>query len=239
MILPKTISFDNKENLIKNLSKLKININRRTDGREQDNLEYGVLKKYLLLICDEFKYPINIIKRESPDFIINDNGNLIGIEITEATSEYYQELLTYISKHPEYKFEKRNIQYGRKYTKKELYSLLRPKNSSITGSGWSGDGPEILASNWAYDAFWVKVKKIMKWNNPKDIRILLYDNTPTVTLYMDKFRLYLNQKFSVETSLYNIRCDLLSKDGKYVITNIQNSNKTEIKNKRDNLQDDS
>ncbi len=229
MILPETITIDSEENLINKLSKLEININRRADGREQDSLEYWALKNYLPLIIDEFKYPIKIIKNESPDFVIEDNGSTIGIEITEATSEYYQELLTFISKNPEYNLESCKIKYGRKYTKKELYSIPKLNNSPLSGNGWSGYGPEISASNWAYDAYFTKFEKLIKWKHPKDIRILLYDNTPTGILYADKFKDYLQHKFSNESASKSFRCDILSKSGKYIITDIQDISKSKLK----------
>ena len=229
MILPETISIDSEENLINKLSKLEININRRANGREQDSLEYWVLKNYLPLIIDEFKYPIKIIKNESPDFVIEDNGSTIGIEITEATSGYYQELLTFISKNPEYNLESCKIKYGKKYTKKELYSIPKLSNSPLTGNGWYGYGAEISASNWAYDAYYIKSKKIKKWNTPQNIRILLYDNTPTGILYADKFKDYLHKKFSDELVPKSIRCDILSKSGKYVIIDIQDIFKSKLK----------
>lgn len=229
MILPKAIYLESKEHLVKEFGKLNIYINNRALGREQDSLEYWALKKYLLLILDEFRYPINISKGQSPDFVITYNKNQIGIEITEATSEYYQELLTFISKNPEYNLESCKIKYGKKYTKKELYSIPKLSKSPLSGNGWSGYGPEISASCWAYDAYYNKSKKIKKWNTPQNIRILLYDNTPTGILYTEKFKDCLHQKFSNESAPKFIRCDILSKSGKYVITNIQDIFKSELK----------
>ena len=75
------------------LKNLQINIKPRKEGRNQFSLELWVLKHYLPKIIDDIEFPVKIYKSEKPDFIIEMLESKLGLEVTEATSEYYQKLL--------------------------------------------------------------------------------------------------------------------------------------------------
>ncbi len=201
---------------------LSVEIKHRREGRQQFSLELWVLKHYLPKIVDELDFPMKVYKNESPDFIIETRDSKLGIEITEATSEYYQKLLYQLSYKPNYFLKLNNIQYGKEYTNEELYSFLKPKGTPIYGYGWNGYQCEDFASSWVRDAAQKKVCKIKRWEKDYPVRIVIYDNTPTNDLRMDVLSDYLNKKILMNQELNSHRIDFLSSDGSIILKSIKN-----------------
>jgi len=199
------------------LENLQVVIKPRKDGRDQFSLEMWVLKHYLPKVFDEIIFPAKIFKSEKPDFIIEMPNSKIGIEITEATSEYYQKLLTEFSKKTNYYMQASKIRYGKTYTNEELNSFIQPNGSPLTGYGVSGYRYEFEASCWIFDAAINKIPKIKKWKRNYPVRIVIYDNTPTHNLILDVLSNYLKEKFSKNKELRNHEIDLLTTDGSKVL----------------------
>ena len=199
------------------LKNLQINIKHRKEGRNQFSLELWVLKHYLPKIIDEIDFPVKIYKSEKPDFIIEMLESKIGIEVTEATSEYYQKLLTEFSKKPNHVMQANKIRYGKTYTNEELNSFIQNKSLPLSGYGVNGYRYEIEASCWIFDAANKKIPKIKKCNKNYPIRIVIYDNTPTQSLIIDVLSEYLRDKFSINQISKAYEIDVLTADGSIVL----------------------
>ncbi len=205
------------EDCISYLTNLQIKIKPRKEGREQFSLELWVIRHYLPKILNDISFPAKIYKSEKPDFIIDMVESKIGIEVTEATSEYYQKLLTEFSKRTNEILIANKIRYGKTYTNEELNSFIQPTNTPITGYGVSGYRYEYEASCWIFDAAMKKIPKVMKWDRDYPIRIVVYDNTPTQGLIIKVLSKYLKEKFSGNSVLKKFDIDVLKTDGSIVL----------------------
>jgi len=167
----------------KSLSQIRDDVGSRISGRNQEEKENWVIKRYFLLLSqaeDILAYPIKVLKRESPDYHVTLENEDYGIEVTESTSEYFQALLMESARCPELVHEPDKIRYGQTYTHQELLRMLRPPDAPLTGPGWMGLQAERDAASWARDAVEKKLSKIRLWRQEQaqETRLLLYDNCP-------------------------------------------------------------
>jgi hypothetical protein len=98
------IAFQNKPDMLRKLSDFNWSIPSRTKGRKSEHREKYCLKKYLTQLClnDLLKFPLEIEKDESPDFLItNCDNTTTALEVTEATIEDYQRAKTEFKKRPD------------------------------------------------------------------------------------------------------------------------------------------
>ena len=179
-VMPGHIEANTYEEFVLKLHDVKVSIRSRRDGRQQDQLEYWVIQRYLPLTITKDAGYYHLEKRESPDFELIIDDEIIGLEVTESTCEQFQELLNYVDRNPDLEFEYCNFRYGKEFSKDNLYKLLQPKNSKLTGPGWGGFEPESFASQWARDSAFKKMNRMLKWSYSYKTTILLYDNTPTI-----------------------------------------------------------
>jgi hypothetical protein len=226
--------FENENDLQKVIENLKVKINKRREGREQSSLDLWVLKHYLPTITNEIDFPVRIYQAEEsefPDFVLETNNTKFGIEITEATSEDYQKLLSLMSKTPNSMIDLGHFDYRKsynnEYTFEELKKMIKPKGSKLGGYGYNGYICERYISIYSKDAAKNKVDIIMTWNKPYPVRIVLYENTPKVDCHFNKLIDYLNENIINNDELNNYRVDIVMSNGATILKSIYNFAKSE------------
>lgn len=138
-----------------------------------------------LLGKDRISYPLNLIKREGPDFLLTSNGVQIGIEHTEAVpeNEAHKDALRKKGNGPDAYFIQLHHPGERKKSKKELTAEIK---ANPLGDGWRGDKPE---REWAGAIIHFIDKKVKSMHKDGFERfeqnwLLIYDNwIPRPNLY--------------------------------------------------------
>lgn len=211
---------DNYTKFINAINEIKVQIVKRREGRKQNELELWVIQRYLTKVISKDGDHYKLVKRESPDFELEINGSIKGIEITESTCEQYQQLLSYIDKQSDLTIEMDHFRYGHKFTKNELFRLAKPMGTKLNGPGWGGLQAEVFAAKWARDAALKKIRKMKQWEYINESRVLLYDNSPTTCKNDIEFERILRNVFNDESELSHKKIDLLTSNGSKVIYEI-------------------
>ena len=122
------ITFEDKVDLILKFSEIDCTVPRRELGRKTFHRERESIKTFMeSLACnDKLKYPLTIMKHETPDFIITRKSQFtIGLEHTEATTEQIQQTFAKFerSKQDLYMDNNAGGEYGYRF-KKAARSIL-------------------------------------------------------------------------------------------------------------------
>ena len=166
------IRFGTSSQLTRRLDRGDFVVPGRKQGRRSMHREEHCLRIYLQKTGTSFTYPLSIkrAKPPEPDFLINQSNNLtIGLEVTEATSEEYQELLTEVegtNGSVILDMKPNIVQRGEDYE-------YDPKKD-----GWVGDGPKKAAAGLIFDAICKKVEKLRTYKGGDVYQLLVYCNLP-------------------------------------------------------------
>ncbi len=90
MVLHRHMLTANNKTELENMLKSKdISLPRRSEGRIKEHVERYAIAHLLsaLMGKDQLSYPLELIQRDRPDFILKINGVQIGIEHTEAVPQ--------------------------------------------------------------------------------------------------------------------------------------------------------
>jgi len=128
------------------------------DGRQNVDREMYSLSRYLLARVGRLSFPISAIHAlpgESPDFVLEANGKLVGVEITEAsTSEFHDQL---------------------------VISELEGEYLDHLAPGWPGDTPLITNASLVVSFIRDKAQSLAggKWRSADYHELLIYcENAP-------------------------------------------------------------
>lgn len=139
-----TLIAKSRRSLLRVLSKTNIDVLPRGDGRTKDQVERWVMFRCLATLAkyEKLDYPIILKKRESPDWLLDQDGKKIGCEITEAVS--FDKLRA--ESLPEAGAEDSVIdvslfKHGQEKRSLEELREIASRNK-LTGSGWAGDSVE-------------------------------------------------------------------------------------------------
>ena len=97
------IKLKNREDIQKKFLLIDGSVPARTSGRKAEHRETHCLRIYLTHppATDLLSFPLTVEKTESPDFLIrNSEGFIIGLEVTDASIEEDQQLMTQLEKEP-------------------------------------------------------------------------------------------------------------------------------------------
>ncbi len=155
------MEFDSAQSLMRYFENVGIHVGPRSGPVKgtQDEKELFNLRQYLTTLAtnDELKFPVKVVKSESPDFIITDgDGMARGLEVTEATTQTYQRDLT--------------------LSDRELDD--EPKLVSLGRNGWRSDSAERETCSAILWAMRRKARKIKygKYRSNLQHDLLIYVN---------------------------------------------------------------
>ena len=150
--------------LAQKLAETDISVLPKRSGRTNDQVERWVMYRALatLLSNDLIEYPINLMKRERPDFLLDCGGKQIGCEVTQAVNEEYLKAQTL----PEASSENSVVDVSKfKWgaPKRSLEKLREiASKEKLTGPGWAGNSVEREYAQIVYDVALVKTEKMKK-----------------------------------------------------------------------------
>jgi hypothetical protein len=178
--------------LLKVLAQIDISVPKRGEGRTKNHVEQYAIAHLLSTLAAEnvLSYPLNLAKRERPDFLLTINAKKIGIELIEAVHPYqahktalrgkgYGPDMYFISHHQPEDTEPEKPKMLHKKRIREI-ETNQPYN------GWIGDSVE---KEWADAMLFFIEKKTEKLLNGFDRFeedwLLIYDNwgLPALNIY--------------------------------------------------------
>jgi hypothetical protein len=189
---------ESKTDLLNKLSEINIRVPQRTKGRKTEHTEIWSICRLLSTYANEnlFSFPIEIIHRDKPDFLVIIDTIKIGIEFTEAISEQYARALALRENIQNAVIEPSLFGWSApKRNKDEIIEIINQSSRRLIGLPKTGDSVEIEWVNGIWDCI---VSKLIKLNKNYDKFnknwLLIYDNLPTVALDLSIAIEYLNTR---------------------------------------------
>lgn len=134
---------NNKQELKSALSSMDISVPKRSDGRTKAHTERFAIAHMLsaLLAKNKLAYPLGLIQRERPDFLLRINDSQIGIEHTEAIpqNEAHKTVLRDKVAGPDFYLISHHYPSENKQSAKELIEEIQANKA---GPAWAGDAAE-------------------------------------------------------------------------------------------------
>jgi len=186
--------------LIEKLRSIDISVPRRTMGRKTEHTERYAIVNFLISRVSErqYKYPISIIHRDKPDFLLQTARNSIGIECTEAIPKQLAWAQALMAEHfPDGLYEPEFFRWNSPIrTKAEMMELLSKSQKKLHGVPVYGDGIEKDWANWMHKSICSKTEKL---NSPgfevfERNQLLIYDNLPKAWNNLNKASAILFEK---------------------------------------------
>jgi len=177
--------------LLQKLGRIDVSVPGRTEGRRSDHCETYCICHFLASYAADalLRFPLELVARQSPDFALVMPDGAVGIEVTEAAHEDYSWAMALAEEDPRSVLEPSRFRPGHKIerghgTKPPVGSLDRPLRSL----GCVGNDVE---RNWTQFVVEAVERKRAKRASPSFERfpsnwLLIYDNTPTMALHLDK-----------------------------------------------------
>lgn len=164
------IEFQNESELLSKLSNIDCSVPARTQGRKSGHRERYCLKIYLIQLSQGkfLKFPLRIIKEEAPDFFISGyDGTTTALEVTDASTEDYQQAMAELAKSP----------IGT-LLESDTNKLVKP-GEKLIGNGWKGNSVEIEWVDIILGAIREKTKSLNKphFKTASRYELLIYDNS--------------------------------------------------------------
>lgn len=163
------IEFQNDSELLEKLSSVDCFVPGRTEGRKSSHRERYCLKVYLMHLFQNklLKFPLRIMKKEAPDFLVLCRDGITALEVTEAGAEAYQQAMTELEKSP-----------PETMLESSTHKLVKP-GEKLIGPGWNGNSVEI---EWVAVILNSIITKTESLNQPHfktadRYELLIYDNS--------------------------------------------------------------
>ncbi len=170
------IEFDN------SIEKIDISVPLRSKGRKTEHTERYSLFSFLQNFIDDkyFNFPLKIIHRDKPDFLIETSINYTGIEFTESIPEQLARAQAILEEHfPDGQLEPSFFKWDtQERTKSEILEILRKSQVRLIGQGYTG---RQIEEEWSKGIVECIINKTIKLNkNGFDTFdknwLLIYDN---------------------------------------------------------------
>lgn len=179
-----------KNSLLQILAETDIDVPARTEGRRTEHTEKWIICRLLstLASLNKLEYPVNLIHRDRPDFLLTIGSRNIGIEFTEAISRDFAEYCAPAEREfPDTLVEPGLFRWGvSRLSVQDMRELL--KRGRLQSNGWDGD---IAEEEWALYLESVLRKKLED-SIKENYEILpgrylaIYDNLPMPYVYLGK-----------------------------------------------------
>lgn len=131
----KKVIAKNSHDLLIQLSNIEADVPRRTKGRKTHHTETWIILRFLATcaVSSVWSYPIEIVHRDKPDFLISKPNGAIGLEITEAITEQYAYVFALAEKYvPDAYIEPALfMKDAPQRSKKELLSILEQSRDRL------------------------------------------------------------------------------------------------------------
>lgn len=175
------IHINSAQELIGNLQEIDISVPLRAKGRATEQCERWSICRFLVAFADSnlLSFPIRLVHRDKPDFLLELAQGKVGIEVTEVVPKNYAAINAYRD-HKEIEgpfFPKRHVPGEAKLPKA---NLRQEANSGDLGDKWEGDSAEL---EWANAMKIFVLRKIAKSEESgfelfERNWLLMYDNWP-------------------------------------------------------------
>ncbi|MBU1613594.1 hypothetical protein KKC87_04190 [Patescibacteria group bacterium] len=143
-------------------------------------------------------FPLSVVHRDKPDFLLEMNSLQIGIEHTESTSEQYKWALQLFEEYfPEGFFEPDFFRWGSpKRTRNEILEIISKSQKYLHGDPYFGNSVEKNWVRWMFECIELKTKKLNKVDFEKFSTnyLLIYDNLPQCTNKLELSSKWLYEK---------------------------------------------
>ncbi|WP_431512051.1 hypothetical protein [Variovorax sp. DAIF25] len=170
------------------LSRLDISVPRRSDGRTTEQAErYCIAHLLSSLPSDRMRFPLSVIHRDKPDFLLESGDWRVGIEHTEAVPPNiaHASFLREKGEGPEVYFTPRAVPGEAVRSAAQLREEIR---ADEPGEPWCGDTPE---REWATAMLFSAEAKVSKARHPEfeafgENWLLIYDAWPLPPIKPDR-----------------------------------------------------
>lgn len=176
----------------------------RTKGRKSQHCEKWAVFRLLATWANAnyFSYPIILVHRDRPDFLLRYNDREVGIESTEAVSQEMAETRA-LSKQEGVEGLLLMDQFKRGTPKRTASERREIIQNQPSGVGWVDDEPEREWAQWMIDCV---RKKTEAFNKPGFKKcdtnwLLIYDNLPVPFTEIDDIKVAVGY-FMVELNSY-------------------------------------
>lgn len=176
--------------LLKILSGTDLSVPARINGRKTEHTEKWSICRLLSTLADHdrLEYPLNLIHRDRPDFLLNSGTQSIGIEITEAVSKEFAAYCALAEReYPDVFIDPGLFRWGAPpRSAQEMRELLG--KGRLVSNGWDGESAE---EEWAQYIDSIIQKKLEDTTKegyeifPKRF-LAIYDNLPLPYVYLEK-----------------------------------------------------
>lgn len=170
------------------LRQVNITVPGRTKGRKSRHTETWTICRLLSTLAagDALSFPLSIVHCDKPDFLIDEAGTSIGVEVTEAISEQFAKYCALAEREfPDAYIEPHLFPWGApERSHEEMRQLLR--QGKIHG-GWVGERPEREWALFIQDHIGRKLEKLARDDFAKFDRnwLSIYDNLPLSNVRLD------------------------------------------------------
>lgn len=170
------------------MREIDLSVPGRTEGRATHHTETWSICHLVstLAAAGLLIFPVAVTHRDRPDFLINDDGISIGVEITEAISQQYAAYCALAEREfPGALLELAHFRWDSpNRTVEEMRTLLR--QTQPTSDGWAGDQPEREWALFMRSAIDNKLGKLAHPDFSKFERnwLSIYDNLPMPNIHL-------------------------------------------------------
>ncbi|RQV94581.1 hypothetical protein EH221_07280 [bacterium] len=174
------------EELYEILKGIDILVPSRRSGIKTEHSEKYSIVHFLSTYLNEGNliFPLSVIHRDKPDFLLKMNSIKIGIEQTESIPEQCAWALSLWEEYcPDGFFEPGFFRWGSPIrTRQEICEIISKTQTALHGEPWFGNSVEKEWACWMIDCINVKTEKLNKDDFKKFNQncLLIYDNLPQV-----------------------------------------------------------
>jgi hypothetical protein len=194
----KDIKAENSAELLRILKNVDISVPPRDEGRTTEHCETWSICRLLATLTkhNRIGFPMQLTKRERPDFLLKTGDRYIGIELTEAINEEYAKATTLPQANEDGAiFDPSLFKWGTPPRKlRDLHSIVSRKK--LTGPGWEGNSVEGEYADAIFNVITSKTEKLRQQDFDKFIEnwLAIYCNITLPALELDEANLFFTGK---------------------------------------------
>ncbi len=175
------------------VSQINIAVAARGEGRTTEQRERWSICRFLAAIAasDWLRYPLEVRKRERPDYVLNEAALFTGVEITEAVPPDWARVDVRRKEFGEQAFLLHRFHPGE--PNRSQAEIERIARGILPSDGWAGDSPEREWADAIFHTFRRKVEVATKPGFQLFDRnvVLIYDNWPLPGVEVSQAAAYL------------------------------------------------
>ena len=178
----KLSNISSNQELIERLKNIAISVPLRTEGRKTQHTETWSISKLLATLSkyDEVSFPLSLIHRDKPDYLVYSGDLKIGVEVTESIPQKYAEFCALAElEFPNTVFDIGHFRWdSSEITQNQMREILA--NPLITSAGWAGDSAEREWALFVQKSVCRKLAKLAHSDFEKFDQnwLTVYDNLP-------------------------------------------------------------